>query len=62
MHILVSNFAFKCINLYTYDEAQRHDFAKIADAAGYDRFVVVGESQTTVAALWWGWAVQVERS
>lgn len=33
-------------------KTQRHDFAKIADAAGYRRFIVMGESQTTVAGLW----------
>ena len=32
--------------------AQAGDFAKVANAAGYKRFVVVAESQSTVAALW----------
>lgn len=32
--------------------AQRHDFVKVADAAGYERFIIVAESQSTVAGMW----------
>ena len=35
-------------------EAQAGDFAAVADAAGYETFVAVGESQSTAAALWAG--------
>ena len=35
-------------------EAQAGDFAAVADAAGYEAFVAVGESQSTAAALWAG--------
>ena len=35
-------------------EAQAGDFAAVADAAGYQSFVAVGESQSTAAALWAG--------
>ena len=33
-------------------KAQAGDFAAVAEAAGYDRFIAVGESQSTAAALW----------
>jgi len=33
-------------------EAERRDFVAVADAAGYDKFVAMGESNSAVAALW----------
>jgi hypothetical protein len=47
MHVPANEKAVS-LNLHRYNKAQRHDFAKIADAAGYERFVVLGESQSTV--------------